>query len=84
LFVAAIGRKELPRALDRLIMPRPAFHRASKLRDRSADDDTDINRAGGWSRERLERMDAKFVTALERELTARRSQTSRPPRQTRR
>jgi hypothetical protein len=66
LFNAAIGLKELRRALNRLITPRPAFHRASKLRDRSADDDTDINRCGGWSREQIERMDSRFVEAMRR------------------
>jgi hypothetical protein len=57
-------------------MPKPAFPRASKLRDRSADGDTDINRCGGWSREKLERMDARFVEAMRRAGTS--SADSRP------
>src|SRR5262245_15472864 len=49
-------------------MPRPRELRRSKLRNR--DGDTDVNRCGGWSREKLERMDAKFSAAMERALRA--------------
>ena len=42
--------------------------RPSKLRNR--DGDTDVNRCGGWSREKLERMDARFVAAMQRALLA--------------
>ena len=42
--------------------------RPSKLGNR--DGDTDVNRCGGWSREKLERMDARFVAAMQRAMTA--------------
>jgi hypothetical protein len=48
-------------------MPRPRDFRRSKLRN--ADDDTDINRCGGWSREKLIG-DAKFVAAMQRAMLA--------------
>src|SRR5262245_50861622 len=52
-------------------MPRPRELRRSKLRDRSADDDTDVNRCGGWSREKLIKMNARFAEAMRRAMTAR-------------
>ena len=55
-------------------MPRHALdhlkRRPSRLRDR--DDDTDVNRCGGWSREKLEQMDARFRAAMQRALGKRR------------
>jgi hypothetical protein len=48
----------------------PSTHcpRRNKLSNAS-DDDTDINRAGGWSYERLIVMDQRFRAAMERALT---------------
>lgn len=56
-------------------MLRPHELRRSKLRN--ADGDTDVNRCGGWSREQLERMDAKFRAAMVRAILA---TPSCPPR----
>jgi hypothetical protein len=47
-------------------MPRPDHPRASKLRDREGD--ADVNRCGGWSREKLQAMDKRFAEAMERAL----------------
>lgn len=57
--------------------------RHSKLRDRDryGDEDTDINRCGGWSREKLERMDQRFRIAMERAMMATRPAASLPPQQ---
>ena len=66
-------------------MPRHALdhlkRRPSRLRDR--DDDTDVNRCGGWSREKLIGMDAKFVAAMQRAMLAKRPATTLPPRRRR-
>lgn len=43
--------------------------RRSKLRD--AGDDADINRCGDWGREALERMDARFIDAMQRAVVER-------------
>jgi hypothetical protein len=63
-------------------MPRPAFPRPSKLRNAS-DDETDVNRAGGWSRERLIGMGQAFRAAMQRALLASRPQATLPPRKRR-
>jgi hypothetical protein len=55
--------------------------RPSKLGNR--DGDTDVNRCGGWSREKLERMDARFVAAMQRAMTAQIPASSLPPRKRR-
>ena len=55
--------------------------RPSKLGNR--DGDTDVNRCGGWSREKLERMDAKFVEAMQRAMTAQIPAAYLPPRKRR-
>jgi hypothetical protein len=62
-------------------MPRPYNLRRSKLRDNDADDTN--NRIGCWSRERLLKMDAKFVAAMQRAMLARRPQATLPPRKRR-
>jgi hypothetical protein len=50
-------------------MPRPDHPRVSKLRDREGD--ADVNRCGGWSREKLQAMDKRFAEAMERALRGR-------------
>ena len=55
--------------------------RPSKLGNR--DVDTDVNRCGGWSREKLERMDAKFRAAMMRAMIATRPAATLPPRRRR-
>jgi hypothetical protein len=42
------------------------------------DDDREINRCGGWSREKLARMDAKIVAAMQRTMLAMRPQATLP------
>lgn len=55
--------------------------RPSKLGNR--DGDTDVNRCGGWSREKLERMDAKFRAAMMRAMIATRPPATLAPRRRR-